>query len=71
MQFDSSQLEVSTVWPKIADIIRTHANMYRGFVITHGTDTLAYSAAAITFLLRHLQRPVIITGSQVTQLSHS
>lgn len=51
-------------WNRIgADIAARHAD-YDGFVILHGTDTLAYTAAALSFQLEHLAKPVILTGAQ-------
>jgi len=52
-------------WVKIArDIARNYAK-YDGFVVLHGTDTMAYTASALPFMLRGLAKPVIITGSQI------
>jgi L-asparaginase len=52
-------------WVKIArDISRNYAK-YDGFVVLHGTDTMAYTASALPFMLRNLGKPVIITGSQI------
>jgi L-asparaginase len=52
-------------WVKIArDIARNYAK-YDGFVVLHGTDTMAYTASALPFMLRNLGKPVIITGSQI------
>jgi len=39
---------------------------YDGFVILHGTDTMAYTASALSFMCEHLGKPIILTGSQVT-----
>lgn len=50
---------------QIAETVREHYENYDGFVITHGTDTLAYSAAALSYMLRNLGKPVIFTGSQL------
>lgn len=52
-------------WVTLANIIRKHYNDFDGFVILHGTDTMAYTASAISFLLENLQKPVIFTGAQV------
>ena len=52
-------------WLRIARDIAQHRNSYDGFVVLHGTDTMAYSASALAFLLRGLAKPVIITGSQI------
>ncbi len=52
-------------WSLIAQDIADHYNDYDGFVILHGTDTMAYTASALSFMLQHLAKPVIITGSQI------
>lgn len=52
-------------WIKLAGIIEQNYSRYDGFIILHGTDTMAYSAAALSFLLEDLQKPVIFTGSQL------
>lgn len=52
-------------WIKIAEIIRDHYDAYDGFVILHGTDTMAYTASALSFILENLSKPVILTGSQL------
>ncbi len=51
-------------WQEIAHIIKTKISDYDGFVITHGTDTLAYTASALSYMLVNLHVPVILTGSQ-------
>ena len=61
---DSSDVEPS-LWQKIADIIKEKYDNYDGFVILHGTDTMAYSASALSFMLEGLGKPVIFTGSQL------
>lgn len=50
-------------WNRIAQVIVDNHNDYNGFIITHGTDTLAFTAAALCFALTGLQRPVILTGA--------
>ncbi len=52
-------------WNRIAAVIATRQREYDGFVITHGTDTLAYTAAALSFCLIGLMRPVVVTGSML------
>ncbi len=52
-------------WVKIAEIIEENYRRYDGFVVLHGTDTMAYSASAISFMLENLAKPVIFTGSQL------
>lgn len=52
-------------WIELAGIIREHYEDYCGFVVLHGTDTMAYSASALSFMLENLEKPVIFTGSQL------
>lgn len=52
-------------WAQIARVVETHYHLYDGFVVLHGTDTMAYTASALSFMLRNLRKPVIITGSQL------
>ena len=52
-------------WIQIAEIIRDNYEEYCGFVVLHGTDTMAYSASALSFMLENLEKPVIFTGSQL------
>jgi len=52
-------------WIELAKIIEKNYELYDGFVILHGTDTMAYSASALSFMLDGLQKPVIFTGSQL------
>ena len=61
---DSSNIEPDT-WVKMAGVIEDNYNDYDGFVILHGTDTMAYSASALSFMLENLEKPVIFTGSQL------
>lgn len=61
---DSSDIHPG-FWIEIADIIEENYNNYRGFVILHGTDTMAYSASAMSFMLENLSKPVIFTGAQL------
>lgn len=61
---DSSNLNPE-VWIKLAEIIQEEYSAYDGFVILHGTDTMAYSASALSFMLENLDKPVIFTGSQL------
>jgi L-asparaginase len=51
-------------WSKMAEIIFANYDEYAGFVILHGTDTMVYTASALSFMLRDLAKPVIITGAQ-------
>ena len=52
-------------WQHIAEDIKAHYDDYDGFVILHGTDTMAYTASALSFMLENLGKPVIVTGSQI------
>jgi L-asparaginase len=52
-------------WFKIAQDIADHYDQYDGFFVLHGTDTMAYTASALPFMLQGLRKPVIITGSQI------
>ncbi|MCG8409906.1 MAG: asparaginase [Bacteroidales bacterium] len=61
---DSSNLNPE-VWIKLAELIKENYDSYDGFVVLHGTDTMAYSASALSFMLENLDKPVIFTGSQL------
>ncbi|MDR0765499.1 MAG: asparaginase [Odoribacteraceae bacterium] len=61
---DSSDLRPA-LWVDLCRIILDNRARYHGFVILHGTDTMAYSASALSFMLEHLDKPVIFTGSQL------
>jgi L-asparaginase len=61
---DSSNIDPG-VWIRMADIIEENYTEYDGFVVLHGTDTMAYSASALSFILGNLDKPVIFTGSQL------
>ncbi len=61
---DSSDMEPS-FWAKIVKIINYNNDYYDGFVILHGTDTMSYTASALSFMLENLSKPVILTGSQL------
>lgn len=52
-------------WQQLANDIRDNYDKYDGFVILHGTDTMAYTASALSFMLENLSKPVIVTGSQI------
>ncbi len=66
---DSSNMAPND-WQRIADDIKAHYDDYDGFVVLHGTDTMAYSSSALSFMFENLSKPVIVTGSQIplTQL---
>lgn len=61
---DSSNVSVQD-WLMLASLIEENYSKYDGFVVLHGTDTMAYSASAMSYLLENLQKPVIFTGAQV------
>ena len=61
---DSSDMEPS-LWAKLVKIIHENYDKFDGFVILHGTDTMAYTASALSFMLEDLSKPVILTGSQL------
>ncbi|XP_069346745.1 60 kDa lysophospholipase isoform X8 [Eulemur rufifrons] len=62
--FDSSDMTI-TEWVQIAQTIERHYEQYHGFVVIHGTDTMAFAASALSFLLENLQKTVVLTGAQV------
>ena len=61
---DSSDMEPE-MWSRIVTIIEEGYERYDGFVILHGTDTMAFTASALSFMLEDLMKPVILTGSQL------
>jgi L-asparaginase len=61
---DSSNM-TPVEWVKIARDVEANYDRYDGFIVLHGTDTMAYTASALPFLLGNLRKPVIITGSQI------
>lgn len=61
---DSSDMEPGA-WRKLVRIISDNYDKYTGFVILHGTDTMAFTASALSFMLEGLSKPVILTGSQL------
>ena len=61
---DSSNMN-TTVWAEIAILIERNYKNYDGFVILHGSDTMAYTASALSFMLEGLNKAVILTGSQI------
>lgn len=61
---DSSRMTVSQ-WNMIGQIIADNKDRYDGFVILHGTDTMSYTASALSFMLKGLNKPIILTGSQI------
>lgn len=61
---DSSNV-TPEVWSKLAHIVKDNYNNYDGFVVLHGTDTMAYTASAISFMMQNIDKPIIFTGSQI------
>ncbi len=61
---DSSNMSPE-IWIELAQIIKKNYEEYDGFVVLHGSDTMAYTASALSFLLENLNKPVIFTGSQL------
>lgn len=61
---DSSDMSPE-LWKTLVKIIEDNYESYDGFVVLHGTDTMAYSAAALSFMIENLTKPVILTGSQL------
>ena len=61
---DSSNMNIQE-WVKITNIIEESYNNYDGFVVLHGSDTMSYSASALSFMLENLDKPVVFTGSQL------
>ncbi|MBO5287398.1 MAG: asparaginase [Clostridia bacterium] len=61
---DSSDMAVQD-WNRIGEEIYERYHSYDGFVILHGTDTMAYTASALSFMLENLDKPVVLTGSQI------
>ena len=60
---DSSNMTPQN-WVQIAEEIHRHYDEYDGFLILHCTDTMAYTASALPFILRNTQKPIIITGAE-------
>lgn len=65
MQLDSTNIQPKD-WVQMAQAIEERYAGYDGFIITHGTDTMAYSSSALYYMLENLQKPVIFTGSQLS-----
>lgn len=61
---DSSNMDAE-VWVELARIIEKNYHAFDGFVILHGSDTMAYTASALSFMLENLAKPVVLTGSQL------
>ncbi len=63
LNLDSTNMEPRH-WLQIASCIREHYDAYDGFVITHGTDTMAYTAAALSYQIQNSPKPIVLTGGQ-------
>lgn len=61
---DSSDMQPA-IWSKLAGIVANNYEDYDGFIVLHGSDTMAYTASALSFMLQGLAKPVILTGSQL------
>ena len=61
---DSSDMN-PTLWARLTEIIAENYERYDGFVILHGTDTMAFTASALSFMMENLTKPVVLTGSQL------
>lgn len=61
---DSSNIDIG-FWIKLASVVEQNYNYYDGFVVLHGTDTMAYTASALSFMFENLNKPVIMTGAQL------
>lgn len=61
---DSSNMTPAD-WQRIADDITKHYDSYDGFIVLHGTDTMAYTSSALSFMFDRLSKPIIVTGSQI------
>ncbi len=61
---DSSNVD-ATAWCDLALLIQAKYEQYDGFVVLHGTDTMSYTASALSFMLENLRKPVVFTGSQI------
>lgn len=64
MEIDSTNMQPEC-WVRIAEAVYENYGDYDGFVITHGTDTMGYTAAALSYMLQNIAKPVVMTGSQV------
>lgn len=61
---DSTNMEPKH-WDRMTSVIASNYSKYDGFVVTHGTDTMAYTAGALSYSLQNLGKPVVLTGSQI------
>lgn len=61
---DSSDVDID-FWHHLVEVIECNYNYFDGFIILHGTDTMSYTASALSFMLENLAKPIILTGSQL------
>ena len=61
---DSSNV-VPENWSTLVKVVKEHYEDYDGFVIAHGTDTMAYTAAALSYMIQNSEKPIVITGAQM------
>lgn len=61
---DSSNMDPE-IWKTLAELVYHKYDAYDGFVILHGSDTMAFTASALSFMLENLAKPVVLTGSQL------
>ncbi|MGG7036400.1 MAG: asparaginase, partial [Flavobacterium sp.] len=61
---DSSNMDIEK-WVQMAELIEENYDIFDGFVVLHGSDTMSYSASALSFMLENLGKPVVFTGSQL------
>ena len=64
LNLDSSNIQPEE-WQYIAEIVTENLPLYDGIIITHGTDTMAYTASALSYMLQNLDKPVVLTGAQI------
>ena len=70
MNLDSTNIGPAH-WLEISAALEENYALYDGFVVTHGTDTMAYTAAALSYLIQNSPKPIVITGSQKSILLHN
>ena len=63
MNIDSTNMRPAD-WLRIAEVIRENYDAHDGFVVLHGTDTMSYTAAALSYLIQDSPKPIVLTGSQ-------
>ena len=52
------------IWRELVQAIKENFDRYDGFVVLHGTDTMAYTSAALSYMIQHSRKPIVVTGSQ-------